>query len=186
MTVLDWVIVVLVFGSVLLAAAQGFLFEVFSLAGAFFGLLLAQWHYDRVAPWFATYVSEPWVADLAAFLTIVLGVVLLAGMARRLARWALKEAGLQWVDRLLGAALGLVGGIVLSVALVLAVAAFSPGSETLARSSVARYMLVAARGAALLAPAELRGRFQKGLATLRQLRQREEQKNNAPALRDGP
>lgn len=170
MTVLDWVIVAVILGSVLLAAAQGFLVEIFSLAGAVLGFLLALWQYRWVAVWFTPYVSSPWVADLAGFLTIVVGTVLLAGMAGRLARWAIKEVGLQWFDRLLGAALGLVGGLVLSTALVLGLAAFSPGSEVLARSSVARYMLVMARGAAWLAPAELRGRFQQGLVVLRQLR----------------
>lgn len=170
MTVLDWAIVAIIFGSVLLSAAQGFFVEAFALAGTVLGIVLALWQYGRVAPWFAPYVSEPWVADLAAFLTILLGVMLLAGMAGRLARWALKEVGLQWFDRILGAALGLVGGILLSTALVLGLATFSPGSPMLARSSVGSYMLVVARALAWLAPAEVRGRFQQGLTILRQLR----------------
>lgn len=170
MTILDWVIVGIIFGSVLLAAAQGFLVEIFSLAGTVLGLVLAQWRYAGVAAWYRPYVSADWVADLAGFVTILGAVVLLAGMAGRLTRWALKEVGLQWFDRLLGAALGLVGGILLSTALVLGLAAFSPGSPLLARSTVGSYMLVVARAAAWLAPAELRGRFQHGLTVLRQLR----------------
>jgi membrane protein required for colicin V production len=181
MTVLDWLIVAILFGSVLLAAAHGFLVEVFSLAGTVFGLVLAQWRYASVAAWYRPYVSADWVADLAGFVTILGGVVLLAGMAGRLARWALKQVGLQWFDRLLGAALGLVGGILLSTALVLALAAFSPGSPMLARSTVGSYMLVGARAAAWMAPAELRGRFQHGLTVQRQLRLGAEPEATSPA-----
>ncbi len=77
MSGLDWLLVVVVLLSVALAAAQGFLFEVISLAGVAVGYLLAAWEYPRVAAWYAPYVKAPWVADIAGFLTIFVAVVLL-------------------------------------------------------------------------------------------------------------
>ena len=65
MNALDWLIVVIMVLSVLLAAAQGFFFEVISLAGAIAGYLLAAGGYGRIAPWFLKYVKQPGIADLA-------------------------------------------------------------------------------------------------------------------------
>src|SRR6267154_993098 len=106
MNALDWIIVVLVFLSVLLAAAQGFFFEVFSLAGAVGGFLMAAWWYQAAATWYLPYVKSPSLAELAGFLTIFFVVVLLGGAVARLARWAVKEMWLRWVDRWLGGAFG--------------------------------------------------------------------------------
>ena len=46
----DVVIGIVVVLSVLLAAAQGFFLEIFSLAGTVFGYLAAAWGYARLAP----------------------------------------------------------------------------------------------------------------------------------------
>ena len=113
---LDWTILVVLVLSVLGAAAQGFFFELFSLAGVVFGYLLAAWNYKHVAPWFLPYVKNDWVANAAGFLLIFIVIAILAGLAGRIARWAMKEVGLRWFDRLLGAAFGLVkGALVVSV-----------------------------------------------------------------------
>ncbi len=167
----DGVIVAVVLLSAAVAAAQGFFFEIFSLAGVVVGYLLAAWGYRQVAPWFAPYVSSAWVAHLAGFLTIFLAVVLVAGVVGRLARWGLKEAGLRWFDRLLGGAFGLLRGVLLMMVVVLAVASFAPSSPLLARSRVAPYLLVLARGAIWLAPSQVRQQFRAGVDTLRALPQ---------------
>ena len=168
MNALDWIIVVLVFFSILLAAAQGFFFEVFSLAGAVGGFLLAAWGYEQLAGWFLPYVKSPAFADLAGFLTIFFVVVLLGGAAARLARWAMREAGLRWVDRLLGGAFGLVRGIIISTVAIMAITAFAPESPELATSELAGYFQVAGRGASWLAPSAVRQRFRDGVMMLRQ------------------
>src|SRR5260370_7061956 len=105
----DWVLVAIVVLSALMAAAEGFFFEIFFLAGSVAGYLLAAWDYHRVAPWFQQFVSAPWIASSAGFLTIFFGVILLAGMAGGIWRWIFKEAGLQWVYRGLGAVFLLAG-----------------------------------------------------------------------------
>lgn len=166
MTGVDWAIVAVVLISVLLAAAQGFFFEMFSLAGVVLGYLLAAWEYWRLAPWFAQYVKAQAVAESAAFLAIFFGTVLAAGIIGRIARWLAKEAGLGWADRLLGAAFGLARGLVIVAVLVLAVTAFAPGSKMLAQSSLAGYFLVAARGMSWVAPASLRQKLRQGVAAL--------------------
>jgi len=170
MTGVDWIIVGVVLLSVLLAAAQGFFFEVFSLGGAILGYLLAAWEYTRLAPKFLPYVKSAAIADLVGFLTIFFAFVLLAGMVGRLVRWTVAEAGLRWIDRLLGAAFGLARGLIVITVAVLALAAFAPDFKPLADSELARYFLLSARGVVRLAPAEVQQRLRGGLITLRALR----------------
>src|SRR5437763_9347532 len=167
MSGLDWLIVLTLALSVLLAAAHGFFFELFSLAGAVGGYVLAAWTYPRLAPWFLPYVKQEWVANLAGFLTIYFSVLLIAGFAGRLVRWAFQEAGLRWFDRMLGAAFGLLRGAVVVTVLVLALAAFSPGAQLLSASRLGPYFLVVGQGVAWLAPARLRAAFQDGVIGLR-------------------
>jgi membrane protein required for colicin V production len=167
MTGLDWVLLLLILISTLLAAAQGFILEVFGLAGTLVGYVLAAWEYPRVAPWFANYVSSPWVADIAAFLTIFLCVVLLAGALARIVRWAVAGVGMRWFDRVLGGAFGAVRGIAVSAVIVMAMAAFAPNSPAIRHSAFAPYFLVLSRTATWIAPAELRDKFRQGVIILR-------------------
>jgi membrane protein required for colicin V production len=167
----DWLIIAVILFSVLVAAAQGFMHEVFSLAGVVAGYLFAAWGYRQVAPWYAPYVKTPWVADLCGFLTIFLIVVLLAGSIGRIARFGMKEAGLRWFDRALGGMFGLVRGVALVMVIVLALASFSPGSTLLARSRTAPYLLVLARAAVWVAPSQVRQQFHAGMDAIANIRE---------------
>ena len=152
MNALDWIILVIMLFSALLAAAQGFFFEIICLAGSVLGFLLAAWGYSKLSPWFLHYVKLAAFADLAGFLTIFVSVVLLAGAIARITRWMIHEAGLRSVDRVLGAAFGFVRGMVIVTAGVMAITAFAPESEELSGSQLASYFLVAGHGASWLAP----------------------------------
>ncbi len=170
MSGLDWIILGIIALSVLLAAAQGFFFEMFSLGGAVLGYLLAAWQYGRVAPWFEPHVKSAAVAHAAAFFLVFTAVMLLAGIAGRMVRWMMKEAGLRTVDRVLGGAFGLIRGVVVVTVGLLALAAFVPKSKTLEQSQLSRYFLVTGKGASWLAPAEMRQKFEEGLSLLRKQR----------------
>lgn len=169
MTAVDWVIVAAVLLSVVLAAAQGLIFEVFSLGGVVVGYLLAAWEYPRVAARYAPYVQAAWAANLAAYVTIFFAVVVLAGIVGRIARWGAGTAGLRWFDRVLGGAFGLVRGLLLVMVVLLATTSWAPGNVWLARSRMAPYLLVMARGAVWLAPAEVRREFRDGINRMRAL-----------------
>jgi len=166
MNALDWLILLILMFSALLAAAQGFFFEIISLAGAVVGYLLAAWGYGKMAPWFLPYVKTQAFANLAAFLAIFLGVVLLAGASARIVRWAVHEAGFRWVDRCLGVAFGFARGAVIVTAGILAMTAFAPESQELAGSQLAGFFRVAGGGASWLAPREIRQKFRDGITKL--------------------
>lgn len=167
MTVLDWVILLVILISTLSAASQGFITEVFSLAGALVGYVLAAWEYPRLAPWFSKYVSTSWVADIAAFLTIFVCVLLLAGVLARIVRWAVSGVGLRWFDRVLGGIFGAVRGVAVAAVIVMAMAAFVPESPALNSSALAPYFFVLSRTATWIAPSDLRAKYQQGIAILK-------------------
>jgi len=167
----DWTIIVVILLSTIQAGAAGFFQEAFGIAGLVCGYLLAAWQYHRVAAWFGSFLKSQTVAEIAGFLTIFLGVIILAGMAGRIARWAVKESGLSFVDRVLGGAIGLIRGSLVVAIVLLMMTAFSPASQWLKGSELAPYFLVVGRAAIWLAPSELRARFYQGLDLLHRAQQ---------------
>jgi membrane protein required for colicin V production len=167
LTPADWIIVAVVLVSVVHAASAGFFHEAFGIAGLVCGYLLAAWQYRQLAQRFAPYVNSPWFGEITAFLIIFIAVMVLAGIAGRITRWAVKEAGLSFVDRLLGAALGLLRGCLMVAVVLTSMAAFTPTSKWLEGSQIAPYFLVVGRAAIWVAPSEMRARFYQGLDSLR-------------------
>ena len=163
----DWAIVFVIVLSVVHAASEGFFHEAFGIAGLVVGYLLAAWQYYRVAGWFSPYVKSPWLSDIAGFLIIFIGVQMLAGIAGRITRWAVKEAGLSAVDRVFGGILGLLKGCLTVAVVLMGMAAFTPASSWLQGSELAPYFLVIGRAAIWVGPSDLRARFYQGLDLLR-------------------
>jgi len=166
MTAADWVIVVVIILSVIQAAISGFFHEAFGIAGLIFGYLLAAWNYQRLAARFAPHLKSEWLGEIAAFLIIFLAVMVLAGIAGRITRHIVKEAGLGFFDRILGGALGLLRGGLMVAVVLMSMAAFTPTSQALEGSELAPYFLVVGRAAIWVAPSELRARFYQGLDLL--------------------
>src|ERR1700724_527175 len=166
MTAADWVIVAVIAVSVLQAAISGFFHEAFGIAGLILGYLLAAWNYQRLAARYAPYLKSMWLGEIAAFLIIFLAFLLFAGPPGRITRHIVKEAGLSFVDRVLGGALGLLRGILMVAVVLVSMAAFTPTSSWLEGSQLAPYFLVVGRAAIWVAPSELRSRFYQGLDLL--------------------
>ena len=169
-SIADWIILGFLLFSVIAAAFEGFFHEAFKLAGLVVGYLLAAWQYQRLADWFAPHLKSPWVGEIAGFLIIFFAVLLIAGFAGRLARWAMKKAGLSAFDRTLGAILGFLKGVLVVAIVLTAIAAFAPAAKWLSESELAPYFLVGGRAAIWLAPPELRHRFYQGLDYMRHAR----------------
>lgn len=167
LSILDWGFVFVMVFSILAAAGEGFFYELFALAGAVIGYLVAAWEYPRMATWYLRYMSSGWAADIAGFLTIFVVLAVLGSIVGRIARWAIKGIGLRWFDRVLGGLFGALRGIAVCTVVVLALASFTPTSSYLQQSRVAPFLLVTGRGLIWAAPAELRQRFRDGWNLLR-------------------
>src|ERR1700749_2109570 len=110
MTIADWAICAVVLLNVIGAAMQGFFSEALTIAGLVVGYIVAVWKYRTLAEWFESFLKNPWLAEILGFLIIFFAILLLFGIAARIARWIMKEAGLSGFDRFLGAVLGLLKG----------------------------------------------------------------------------
>jgi membrane protein required for colicin V production len=167
MNAADWAILGIVVVSAAVAASKGFFYQAFGIAGLIVGYLLAAWQYPRLAEWFSPHLKSPWLPDIAGFVVIFIGVVIVAGIAGRIVRWAMKEAGLSLIDRLLGALLGVVKGSLFVAIILMGMTAFTPSSPLLEGSQLAPYFLVVGRAAIWLAPSQLRLKFFEGLDLVR-------------------
>lgn len=157
--------------SFLTALRNGMTREIVRIVALLFGIVGAMWGYERVAAdYLASHISDPRIAQFAAFGGIVIGCLL----AGAVAAWMLVKlwgiTGLRWIDRLLGGAFGLVRGAVIATALVLGVVSFAPvaGAEaTVAESQLAPLVLHSARAASWAAPTALRDAYGKGFERVR-------------------
>lgn len=169
MSIADWIILGFLVFSVIGAASEGFFHEGFKLAGLVVGYLLAAWQYHRLAGWFAPHLKSPWLGEIAGFLIVFFAVLIVAGLAGRIAHWVMKKAGLSSIDRMLGAVLGLLRGVLVVSIVLTAMAAFAPAAKWMAGSQLAPYFLVGGRAVIWVAPSELRHRFYQGLDYMRQV-----------------
>ena len=180
MTAADWLICVVVLINVVAAAMQGFFAEALTMAGLVVGYIVAAWQYRSVAEWLESFLKNAWLAEILGFLIIFFAILILFGLAARIARWIMKEAGLSAFDRFLGAILGLLKGGLMVAVILMGMTAFQPASKLLANSQLAPYFLVVGRAAIWVAPSELRARFYQGLDLLHQAPQKF---NSTPASR---
>lgn len=169
MTLFDWFIVVVIVVSMIVAASQGFLLEVFALAGLILGLWVAMWNYPVLAVPFSHVIRSVAISDALAFLLIALGIMILFGLLGRLISRVAQTAGLGGLDSLLGALFGIVRGAVLVVIAIVAIAAFFPQKTWMDGSRLAPYFLSAANQVSAGAPEELKLKIQEGVAILKHL-----------------
>jgi membrane protein required for colicin V production len=161
---LDIVLLILIAASVAGAVRKGLSREIIGLVTVILALLLGAWFYGFAGGYLLPYVSSRGIANFIGF-ALVFGAVMLAGsLVSALVGRLLRFTGLSWFDHVLGAAFGVVRGLLISIALVMAIMAFSPGGQppaSVVRSRLAPYVVDAAGVCAAMAPHELREGFRK-------------------------
>jgi membrane protein required for colicin V production len=163
MNPLDWLLAILLTYSVVRAVMRGFFQEAFALGGLILGFLLACWFYGSLAVTLKGLITSPQIAELTAFLLILIGTMIVASLIGKLLRHTASAIGLGFVDRLLGAVFGLLRGALLGVALLLAVTSFLPSAPWVENSYLAPYFLRAAHAVSFVMPSDLKLRLLDGL-----------------------
>jgi len=155
---LDIVLALVFLLSVMGGFMKGFAKLVIGLLAAILGILLGIWFYGTAGAFLRPYVSHEDVANFLGFMAIFLGVLLAGALVGKLLGTLFKWVGLSWLDRLLGAAFGLLRGLVFAIALILALMAFSrnPPPRSVVRSRLAPYVIDAAHICAYMAPRPMR------------------------------
>jgi membrane protein required for colicin V production len=151
-------------GLVLLALFRslwtGFSRSVASLLGLVMGFWVAIHHFNGLALRLSHWLHDPLWRSLVAFCLLFFLVYLAFLVAGILAHGLLKVMKLGWIDRLLGAAVGLAKGLVLAGVLLFLLTLLLPtNSPTLRESFLYPQFSRVAQALGTLVPADLRGRF---------------------------
>ncbi len=171
LTVLDWLMLAVLAFSSIRAAMRGMVRELFWLGGSILGLALACAYYPLPAKALQPIVRSQQVAYICSFLLIVFGVMILSGLLGRAMRTAVHFAGLGTLDALAGGLFGLLRGLLLITASMMAVAAFLSANEQMKKdiypSVLAPYFLSAAHAVSSVVPSDMENRVRTGIALLK-------------------
>jgi len=165
---LDWTFAAIVAVSVIAAVIKGFVRELISLASLVAGVVVAAIGYPRAALWFEDLTKSHEIALGLGFLTLFLGTLLLGSLLSLLAQKLIKTAGIQGVDRFLGAVFGLVRGVLVDCILLLVLLAFAIKPGAVQQSLLAPYVTTGSNIIALAMPANVKAQFHLGLEKLRE------------------
>lgn len=168
MTWIDWGIVIVLAGSVLTGFQQGILRSVCSLGGLFCGLVIAAWNYPRIAGLLLPVLRIEAIADAIGFLLIAFFVMALANFVGVVLSKTLHGIGLGCLDKLAGAAFGLLQGALIVTLCILVVVAFFPKVHWLADARLPKYFFGVCHMSTHLSPAELADRVRNGLLLMEQ------------------
>jgi membrane protein required for colicin V production len=125
MTVFDYAVLTVIAASVLLGLWRGVVSELLALAAWIVAFLVARVFAAEVGNWLTGQIAEPGLRLAAAYVLVFVGVLLVFAIARMLVSLFLKAVGLGLLDRLLGAAFGVLRGVLVVLAAVL-VAGMTP------------------------------------------------------------
>jgi len=114
---LDTVLIVVIVFSTFLGLRTGIIKSVLSLAGLIVGVILAG-RYSGLLSNQLTFIPSEGMAKIAAFIIILIGVMVAAVVLASLLKWAASAMMLGWVNYLGGAILGLMLGAIFCSALL--------------------------------------------------------------------
>lgn len=168
---LDFILGGTLIGSTIAGFAKGLARTIIGMITAFLAIVLACWFYDVAGALFVEYTSSKAVANFAGFAAVFLIVMLAGVLTGRILVMIFKWAGLGWLDGLLGGLFGLARGLLISTVIVMGIMAFTtrPPPKAVVDSSIAPYVLDAARIAANLAPAELTNAVNNAYAKIKEV-----------------
>jgi membrane protein required for colicin V production len=161
---LDIVLVLVIVISVAGSYRKGFSREVIGLAACLLALLLGAWFYGTAGSFLLPYVNSRTTANFVGFFVVFVGVLLVGSVISFIVGRFLRVTGLSIVDHALGAGFGLLRGVLIAVALIMGIMAFSPSGEppdSVVHSRMAPYVAYAARVCVAVAPKELKDGFHK-------------------------
>ena len=154
MNLLDILLVVLVGSSVIAGFAAGFARAGIGFFAAIAGMLLAFWFYPTPAAILHKYIGSVMLSNILGFLVVFLFCVATGGLIAKLLSKLFKWTGLSWLDHILGAGFGFIRGMLVAVALVAVLMAFTPTPPPnwMVGSAALPYMIDASNLCAAMAP----------------------------------
>ena len=162
MNLLDFLLAAVMLLSVVSGFAKGLTRSLIGFVSSILAIFLGFGFYRLVGAQFHEWGLRPSTAKIAGFLTVFFGVLILGGLVAALIAKLLKIVGLSFLDRLGGAVLGFVRGVVVGIVIVMLIIAFTPNPPPVIvkESRCAPYLIQASNLIVHFAPRELRDAYE--------------------------
>jgi membrane protein required for colicin V production len=121
MATLDWIFLAVLGASLLVGAWRGLVYEVLSVMSWIAAFIVAQWLAPDAAAWLPVQRAPEAGRYAIGFVAVFLAVVFAGGLLAWLTKKLVQAVGLRPVDRVLGAAFGLIRGAVLLLAVAVVI-----------------------------------------------------------------
>ena len=160
---LDIVLLVILVYSIVTSFRKGLTREIIGMISVVLGLLLGAWFYGTVSSFLQPLSEFAYCRKLCRIL-VFCGIVLLGSLLSFVLGKFLRVTGLSIFDHALGAGFGLARGMLIAVALIMGVMAFSQDGKppsSVVNSRTALSLFQGARVSAATAPDELKEGFHK-------------------------
>jgi membrane protein required for colicin V production len=161
MTIFDFIVFALIGASVVAGASRGLVKALITCVALIVGLLLAAQGYEAAGALVrgVGLVESKAAANAGGFL-LIMALALIAGvLAGRVVKGGLRRVRLEWFDRVLGGAFGLLRGLAVCSVMYLALTAFPVRIEALEKAETAPLLTEGARWLALFTSSDLRQRL---------------------------
>jgi membrane protein required for colicin V production len=117
----DWIFLAVLLVSMAVGLWRGLVFEVISVVAWLAAFVLAQWFAPAVGQWLPISSTNEALRYGLGFLMVFVGTVFAGGLIAFVVKKLMAAVGLSPADRLLGAAFGVVRGVVILLALTVVV-----------------------------------------------------------------
>jgi len=189
MNLLDILLAVILGSSVIAGFGAGFARAGIGFFAAIVGMVFAFWFYGTPAAQIHKYVGSVMLSNILGYLVVFLFCVALGGLVGKLLSKLFKWTGLSWLDHILGAGFGFIRGMLVAVALVAILMAFtpSPPPNWMVGSAALPYVIDASNLCAAMAPNAVKEAFQETMFQIRQeWREQVERANRFEKEREKP
>lgn len=171
MSLLDLLVVIVLGVSVAAGFVAGFARVGIGFIAAILGVVFGFWFYGIPAGWVHHYLKSTTASNVIGFLLVFWAFLMAGALLAKLISKLFKWTGLTWLDRLLGAAFGLVRGALITVAMIAVLLAFTPKPlpNWMVESQVLPYAMEASSAISALAPNAIKQAFHESMLELRRL-----------------
>ncbi|MDT4895792.1 MAG: rane protein required for colicin production [Acidobacteriota bacterium] len=168
MTFFDFLVLALIASSVVSGAMRGIVRALLTGAALIVGLLIAAQGYEAVGATLRglKVVESSEAANAGGFLLIMIIALVGGFFAGRLVKGGLQHVRLEWFDRVLGGAFGLLRGWAVCSILYLALTAFPVSLSSVEEARTAPILAQGAKLLGVFTSQEVRTRFYKGYSDL--------------------
>ncbi len=160
MNILDLFIVIVFSVSIFFSFIKGFIREFFSILSVIFGIYLGSFYYESVGNFYRGIIDSKVLRDVAGFLSIFFGILLLSSLLIFLFNKLIKAANLKWLDRGIGVLFGFVRGWLIIAGVLIVMVSFHFKENMVEKSKLAPYILTTSRMMVYMTPTKVKKMFE--------------------------